>query len=175
MTVGGQQVSATVPSGSGFHVVEIDPLSGVAVRSDGFASAGQEDMSTRLNAIQHAGHRVAIQSIGATAVDPSSDLGLALLALGATPQALAGPGYALLGGTALTPADVVEASPAVVVDPTTVPPTTQGQRIVARLSPRHAGGGLVPRARAFPGAAADLNLALYDIVHRDPTQGTRRR
>jgi hypothetical protein len=173
MTVGDQQVTANVPSGNGYHVVEIDPLGGGVVNSFAYNSVTDlPDLVDRLVAETQANLIVAIQSVGPKSSTTDDMMNPLLLALGGSPGAFQfQSGYSLLGGNALTPSNVLEASDGVVTDPTTSPPTTAGHRIVTQLMPTHSGGTLAPRGRTFPGAqeGVDNSLALYDIAHMDPT------
>jgi hypothetical protein len=170
MDIDGQQISATAPSGTGWQVVQIDPLSFGVVANQGFG-AQDPALVSRLQSLAASNSIVAIKNIGGAATDPNGRLGQALIALGASPDALEGStyDYSLLGGRQLIPADVVEASTSVVTDPTRSPQVTAGGRIVSRLIPAHAGGALTPSAQAFPGSFGQVNDQLYDIVHQPPT------
>jgi hypothetical protein len=170
MDIDGRQISATAPSGTGWQVVQIDPLSFGVVANQGFG-AQDPALVSRLQSLAASNSIVAIKNIGGAATDPNGQIGQALIALGASPDALEGPtyDYSLLGGRQLIPADVVEASTSVVVDPTRSPQVTAGGRITGRLLPAHAGGALAPSAQNFPGSFGQVNDQLYDIVHQPPT------
>jgi hypothetical protein len=170
MNVNGQQISATTPSGVGWQVVQIDPLSFGVVANQGFG-ADDPALVSRLQSLAASNSIVAVKNIGGAATDPDGQLGQALIALGASPGALGGStyDYSLLGGRPLMPADVVEASTSVVTDPIRSPQVTAGGRIVSRLLPAHAGGALAPSAQNFPGSFGQVNDQLYDIVHQAPT------
>jgi hypothetical protein len=170
MNVNGQQISATTPSEIGWQVVQIDAQSFGVVANQGF---GGDDpaLVSRLRSLAASNSIVAVKNIGGAATDPYGQLGQALIALGASPDALGGStyDYSLLGGRPLMPADVVEASTSVVMDPTRSPQVTAGGRITSRLLPAHAGGALAPTAQNFPGSFGQVNDQLYDIVHQPPS------
>jgi hypothetical protein len=175
MAIAGQALSATASVQGGYQVVALDPRSLKVVASGEFDTdpASQSQMAAFLNARGVQGALlIAVQSIGNVAgIDPGSPVGVALEKLGgAAPVMAAGGSYALFGGTALTPGDVLETSGSVVTDPTTN--TTMGSSLLARAVPRHVDGIFHPTAHSFPGAAqpaADVNFGLYDIVHQPAT------
>jgi hypothetical protein len=175
MTIAGQSVDASLPQGqSGFHVVELDPRDLSIVNNYAYASFEPGSVAAAIDAARGRSNYVAVQTIGA--MSPGTDPEMqawwgrvadALAAMGANPDLFnrVNGSYAFFGGPPLTRGEVAQSSSAVVVDPTSSPPTHEPGALRGRAIMRPDSYF----APALPDGATASGTSLYDIVFSPPT------